>query len=126
MKKLENKVAVIYRDGSVEGAIAKAFAREGARVFLTGRTLTKLNSIANEILFGGGAIEKAQLKALDEQAVEKHMNEVIKKIGKVDNSFNAIGISQKGIQGIPLTEPSVESFSLPITTYTQSHFMTAR
>jgi NADP-dependent 3-hydroxy acid dehydrogenase YdfG len=93
---------------------------------LTGRTLTKLDSIANEILFGGGAIEKAQLKALDEQAMEKHMNEVIKKIGKVDISFNAIGIPQKGIQGIPLTEPSVESFSLPITTYRQSHFVTAR
>lgn len=83
MKKLENKVAVIYRDGSVGGAIAKAFARQGARVFLTGRTLTKLDSIANEILFGGGAIEKAQLKALDEQAVEKHMNEVIKQSGKL-------------------------------------------
>jgi NADP-dependent 3-hydroxy acid dehydrogenase YdfG len=126
VKKLENKVAIIYRDGSVGGAIAKAFAREGARVFLTGRTLTKLDSIANEILFGGGAIEKAQLKALDEQTVEKHMNEVIKKIGKVDISFNPIGIPQKGIQGFPLTEPSVESFSLPITTYTQSHFVTSR
>ncbi len=71
----------------------------------------------------GAAIETAQLDALDEQAVEKHMNEVIKKAGKIDISFNAIGIPQKGIQGIALTELSVESFSLPVTTYTQSHFV---
>ncbi len=126
MKKLENKVAVVYGDGAVGGAIAKAFAREGARVFLTGRTLTKLNAIADEILPRGGAIETAQLDALDEQAVEKHMSEVIKKAGEIDISFNAIGIPQKGIQGIPLTELSVESFSLPITTYTRAHFITAK
>jgi len=33
MKKLENKVAVVYGNGTVGGVIAKAFAREGAKVF---------------------------------------------------------------------------------------------
>jgi len=33
MKRLENKVAVVYGDGGVGGVIAKAFAREGANVF---------------------------------------------------------------------------------------------
>jgi NAD(P)-dependent dehydrogenase (short-subunit alcohol dehydrogenase family) len=126
MKRLENKVAVVYGDGAVGGAIAKAFAREGARVFFTGRTSTKLDAIAKEIHSGGGSVETSQLDALDEQAVEKHMSEVIDKAGKIDISFNAIGIPQKGIQGIPLTELSVESFSLPIKTYTQSHFVTAK
>jgi len=126
MKRLEIKVAVVYGDGNVGSAIAKAFAREGARVFLTGRTATKLKAIADEIASGGGAIETAILNALDEQAVEKHMSEVIRKAGKIDISFNAIGIPQKGIQGIPLTELPVESFSLPVTTYTQSHFVTAK
>jgi NAD(P)-dependent dehydrogenase (short-subunit alcohol dehydrogenase family) len=126
MKKLEYKIAVIYGDGSVGSAIAKAFAREGARVFLTGRTLTKLNTIADEILSDGGAIDTAKLDALDEQAVEKHMSEVINKAGKIDISFNAIGIPQKDARDIPLTELSLESFSLPITTYTRSHFITAK
>jgi 3-oxoacyl-[acyl-carrier protein] reductase len=36
---LENKNAVIYGSGgSIGGAVAKMFAREGARVFLAGRT----------------------------------------------------------------------------------------
>lgn len=126
MKRLEKKVAVVYGDGAVGGAIAKAFAREGARVFLTGRTVAKLDAIAKEILFDGGNIDIVQLNALDEPAVEKHMNETIRKVGKVDISFNAIGIPQKGIQGIPLTELSVKSFSLPITTYVTSHFVTAK
>jgi NAD(P)-dependent dehydrogenase (short-subunit alcohol dehydrogenase family) len=126
VKKPENKVAVIYRNSSVGNAIAKAFAREGARVFLTGNVLTKHDSIADEILCGGGAIEKAQLKALDELTVEKHMNVVIKKTRKVDISFNPIGIPKKGIQGIIVTELSADSFSLPTTTSTQSHFVTDR
>lgn len=126
MKKLENKVAVVYGDGAIGSAIAKAFAREGARVFLTGRTLTKLNTIDDEIMSDVGAIDTAKLDALDEQAVEIHMNEVISKAGKIDISFNAIGIPQKDARDIPLTELSLERFSLPITTYTQSHFITTK
>jgi NAD(P)-dependent dehydrogenase (short-subunit alcohol dehydrogenase family) len=127
MKRLENKIAVVYGDGAVGGAIAKAFAGEGARVFLTGRTVTRLDDIAKEVLSDKGAIETAKLDALDEDAVEQHMNEVIKKAGKIDISFNAIGgILQKDIESILLTELPVESFLLPITTYTQSHFVTAR
>jgi NADP-dependent 3-hydroxy acid dehydrogenase YdfG len=126
MKRLENKVAVVYGDGGVRTVIAKAFAREGANVFLTGRTLKKFGAIAEDITACGGTVETAILDAMDEQAVEEHMRETVKHTGEVDISFNAIGIPQKGIQGIPLTELSVENFSLPIKTYTQSRFVTAK
>ena len=126
MKKLENKIAVVYGDGTVGAAIAKAFAREGAQVFLAGRTSKKLEQIANEIKSDGGVIEVAQLDALDEQAVDDHLMNIVVKYGRVDITFNAIGISQKGIQGISLTELKVESFLQPITTYAKSHFITAR
>jgi NAD(P)-dependent dehydrogenase (short-subunit alcohol dehydrogenase family) len=126
MKRLENKVAVIYGNGTVGGAIAKAFALEGASVFLVGRTPGKLKAIAEEVSSLGGVIETAQVDALDEQQIEEHLNETIKKVGKIDISFNAIGIPQKGIQGIPLAQLSVKSFTLPIMTYIQSHFITAK
>jgi NAD(P)-dependent dehydrogenase (short-subunit alcohol dehydrogenase family) len=126
MKRLENKVAVVYGDGTVGASIAKAFAWEGAIVFLTGRSVSKLEAIAKETLPMNGGVETAQLDALDERAVEEHLSDVIKKVGKIDISFNAIGIPQKGVQGIPITELSLESFSLPITTYTRSHFVTAK
>src|SRR4051794_38281778 len=126
MNKLKDKVAVIYGNGAVGSAIAKAYAREGAKVFLTGLTISKLKAIAGEIHTEGGTIETAQVDALDEQAVEMHMSEVIKKAGKVDISFNAIGIAAKDAQHTLLTDLSVESFLLPITTYTRSHFITAK
>src|SRR6476619_8048134 len=124
---LEDKNAVIYgAGGSVGGAVARAFAREGARVFLTGRNHETINTLAKEISAGGGTAETAPVDALDEEAVASHLDTVVDKAEKIDISFNAIGIPQQGMQGIPFTELSVESFTLPITTYTQSHFVTGR
>ena len=125
---LRNKNAVIYgAGGAIGSAVARVFASEGARVFLTGRTLATVDAVAKEIIAAGGAAEAAQVDALDEQAVEKHLADVDKKAGGIDVSFNAIGLTpQQGIQGIPLTDLPVESFLLPITTYTRAHFATAR
>ena len=90
---LENKNAVVYgAGGAVGGAIARAFAREGARVFLTGRRLPAVNAVAEDISGAGGIVEADQVDALDEQGVEKHIGAVVKKAGKIDISFNAIGI----------------------------------
>jgi NADP-dependent 3-hydroxy acid dehydrogenase YdfG len=119
---LEKKTAVIYgAGGAVGGAVARTFAREGATVFLTGRTLNKVAAIAKEISIGQGTVEAAQVDALDEQAVEKHLNDVVHKAGGLDISFNATGIPasivrEKGMQGVPLTDVSLDSFIEPITT----------
>ena len=89
---LENKTAVIYgAGGAIGGAVARAFAREGARLFLTGRDVAKLDAVAEEIVAAGGVAETAQVDALDEQAVEEHLDTVVERAGGVDISFNAIG-----------------------------------
>ncbi|HEX4851069.1 MAG TPA: SDR family oxidoreductase, partial [Puia sp.] len=126
MQKLKNKVAVIYGDGNVGSAIAKAFACEGANIFLAGRTGARLKKIAHEIKSTKGEVETAELDALNESEVIDHLNEVVEKTGRIDISFNAIGLPQTGIQGIALTELSVESFMRPINSYVQSHFITAK
>lgn len=126
MKRLENKVAVIYGNGAVGTTVAKAFAKEGAHVYLAGRTLVRLESVAEEVRSGGGIIEIAQVDALNEEAVETHMNEIMGKSGKVDISFNATGLSQTGHQGTALAALTVENFLRPIMAYAQSHFITAR
>jgi 3-oxoacyl-[acyl-carrier protein] reductase len=57
---LENKNAVIYGGaGSIGRAVARAFAREGATVHLTGRTLASLDEVAEEIRSAGGRVETA-------------------------------------------------------------------
>jgi NAD(P)-dependent dehydrogenase (short-subunit alcohol dehydrogenase family) len=125
---LKGKNAIIYgAGGAIGGAVARSFAHEGARVFLTGRNLAAVEALAKDVVATGGTAEAARVDALDERAVDEHLAAVVKKTGRIDVSFNAIGlIPQQGIQGIPLTELSVESFALPITTYTRAHFVTAK
>lgn len=124
---LEGKNVVVYgAGGAVGSAIARAFAQEGARVFLTGRTLGVIDTVAKEITAAGGAAETAVVDAVDENGVTEHLAAVVADAGRIDVSFNAIGISPQGLQGIPFAELPVENFMHPITTYARAHFVTAK
>jgi NAD(P)-dependent dehydrogenase (short-subunit alcohol dehydrogenase family) len=124
---LSKKVAVVYgAGGAVGGTIARAFAREGASVFLTGRSLATVSALANEIGDAGGVAAAAKVDALDEIAIDRHLSEIVGEAGRIDISFNAIGIRQHVMQGVPLIDISLDSFALPISTYLKSHFLTAR
>src|SRR5215472_6866161 len=121
---LENKTAVIYgAGGDIGSAVARAFAREGARLFLAGRTLPPLSAVAEDITRAGGTAEVAQVDALDEQAVEQHLGEVVQKAGGIDISFNAIGIGY--VQGAPLVEMTLAEFTQPIADAMKTQFLTA-
>jgi len=124
---LDGRVAVVYgAGGAVGSAVARAFGAEGARVFLAGRTRSGLDQIAGRITSAGGSAQSAVVDALDEDSVDRHAEGVVREAGRIDVSFNATGIPQVGIQGIPLTSLPVESFALPIATYLRSNFLTAR
>jgi 3-oxoacyl-[acyl-carrier protein] reductase len=88
---LDDKTAVIYgAGGSIGGAVARAFAREGARVFLAGRTRGKLDAVADEIRSDGGSAVADVVDALDEQAVDTYVDSVAERAGRIDVSFNLI------------------------------------
>jgi NAD(P)-dependent dehydrogenase (short-subunit alcohol dehydrogenase family) len=124
---LKDKIAVIYgAGGGIGGAVARAFASEGAKVFLTSRRRAPVEAVVKDIVSAGGSAEAAEVDALDEKAVDKHLQSVISKAGRVDISFNAVGIPDTKIVGVPLVELDVEQFSLPITSYATSYFLTAR
>jgi NAD(P)-dependent dehydrogenase (short-subunit alcohol dehydrogenase family) len=123
---LQDKVAVIYgTGGAIASAVARAYASEGAKLFLTGRHLAPVEAVTKDIVAAGGSAEAAEVDALDEQAVDRHLQSVTDKAGRVDISFNAIGSPNPKIR-LPLTELDVEQFSLPIATHTTSYFLTAR
>jgi NAD(P)-dependent dehydrogenase (short-subunit alcohol dehydrogenase family) len=124
---LKDKVAVIYgAGGAIGGAVARALAAEGAKVFLTGRLQAPVEAVAKDIVAADGFAEAAAVDALDEQAVGRHLESVIDQAGRLDISFNAVGVPDTTILGVPLAELDVERFSLPIMTYTTSYFLTAR
>jgi len=121
---LEGKNAVVYGGGgSMGGAVARAFGHEGASVFLAGRTLSKLDAVAEEIVAAGGTAETAELDAFDREAVEAHADAVARKAGSLDVSFNAVGVN--AVQGTPLVEMSLEDFMTPIEEAARTHFITA-
>lgn len=121
---LQNKNAIIYgAGGSLGGAIAKALATAGATVFLTGRNLTPLQIVADEIVAAGGKAETAIVDAMDEQAVNQHINKVLEKAGTIDISYNAIDLQV--IQGMPLIEMNVADFTRPVGIAMHTHFITA-
>jgi NAD(P)-dependent dehydrogenase (short-subunit alcohol dehydrogenase family) len=123
---LKDKVAVIYgAGGAIGSAVARAFASEGSDLFLTGRSLAPVEVVAKDIVAAGGSADAAEVDALDEQAVDDHLQSVIDTEGRVDISFNAIGLPNPKIRA-PLVELDLEQFSLPIATYTRSYFLTAR
>jgi 3-oxoacyl-[acyl-carrier protein] reductase len=122
---LEDKSAVIYGGGgSIGGAVARAFAREGAKVFLAGRTRARLDEVAEEIRSAGGAAATAEVDALDESAVDEHADAVAEEAGGIDISFNLI--AHPYTHGTPLAEMAVDDFMAPLETAARTTFLTAR
>lgn len=118
---LQDKTAIVYGGGgSIGGAVAAAFAREGAAVYLAGRTQAKLDRVADEI----GAAGTAVLDALDERAVDRHADAVAAEAGSIDIALNAVGLPHD--QGTPFAELSPEDYMHPISAYTRTNFITAR
>ena len=121
---LEGRNAVIYgAAGAIGGAVSRAFAREGAQVFLAGRTFEKVEALAKELSQCGARASAAAVDALDRAAVEKHLEDVVRMAGAIDISFNLIGLG--GEQGESLTDMTFDAFDVPIGHAMRTHFLTA-
>jgi 3-oxoacyl-[acyl-carrier protein] reductase len=121
---LPGKNAVVYgAAGAMGAAVARAFAQEGATVFLAGRTLAKLDRVVEEIRSAGGAAETAQVDAMDQTSVTAHADHVANTAGSIDVSFNAISFPV--VQGVPLVDMPLEDFMAPVAAAARTHFITA-
>jgi 3-oxoacyl-[acyl-carrier protein] reductase len=98
---LNEKVAVVYgAGGAIGGAVARAFADEGARVFPT------------------------RVDALDERAVDEHADAVASEAGSLDISMNVI--AQPAKHGTPMTEMAFADFFESIEVAVKTSFLTVR
>lgn len=120
---LEGRTAIVYGgSGAVGGAVAKAFAREGARVFLAARGREKLEAVAKDIADAGGLAEVAPVDATDHDAVRAHLDAIAAQAGPVKIMFNAVGLDDT--QGAPLVDTPREKFMAPIVTAMRTWFST--
>jgi 3-oxoacyl-[acyl-carrier protein] reductase len=119
---LEHKNAVIYGGGgAIGGAVARAFADAGARVYLAGRTRARLERVAEEI---GDAARVAEVDALDERAVADHADTVAAEAGGIDIALNAV--SFRFVHDVPFAELAVEQAMYPIDAYLRTNLITAK
>ncbi|MBI2868162.1 MAG: SDR family oxidoreductase [Chloroflexi bacterium] len=90
---VQDKVTIITGGGSGIGrATALAFAREGAKVVIAGRTLSKLESVAKEIqAFGKHPALVAQGDVGHEQPVKDMVKKTVDAYGRVDILVNNAG-----------------------------------
>ncbi len=124
MTLLTGKNAIVYGGGGRIGtAVATAFAEEGARVFLTGRTRSRLEEVASRIRAAGGSAEVAEVDALDARAVDDHAAAVAAE-GGLDISFNLI--AHGDVQGTPLIDMTLAEYERPVLTAVRTQFLTAR
>ena len=122
---LEKKNAVIYGGGgAIGGAVARVFARDGARVFIAGRTQAKLDAVARDIAAAGGTVETAHVDVFDQQAVERHADAVAATAGSIDIALNAVSVMHD--QGTLLADLSLEEFMRPIDGFLRTLFITSK
>jgi NAD(P)-dependent dehydrogenase (short-subunit alcohol dehydrogenase family) len=122
---LQDRNAVIYGGGgNIGGAIARAFSREGATVHLAGRTRSRLETVADQIRDGGGAVSIAEVDALDEQAVDAHADALVTEHGSLDITINLISVGD--VQGTPLVEMATADFEQPIHNAMRTNYLTSR
>jgi 3-oxoacyl-[acyl-carrier protein] reductase len=119
---LENETAVIHGGGgAIGGAVARAFADAGARVYLAGRSRAPLEKVANDI---GGAAGVAEVDALDERAVAEHADAVAADAGGIDIALNAV--SFPFVHGTPFAEVTIEEVMRPIEAFLRTNLITAK
>jgi NAD(P)-dependent dehydrogenase (short-subunit alcohol dehydrogenase family) len=121
---LQNKNAIIYgAGGSLGGAVARALAAAGAKVFLTGRNIASVQKTADLITSAGGKAEVDVVDGYSEAAIKKHLQQVQQKTGSIDISYNGIGLPLK--QNVPLWELTLDEFISPLNDIMGTQYLTA-
>ncbi|TXS49113.1 SDR family NAD(P)-dependent oxidoreductase [Streptomyces sp. t39] len=111
---LADRTAIVHGGaGAVGSAVARGFAREGAVVHLTGRTVVPLEAVAHRIRDDGGVAHVAELDATDRDAVDRHADAVAAQGRGIDICFNAT--SNDDLHGTPLLDMDVADVLRPVT-----------
>src|ERR1700682_3283285 len=88
-KRLIDRVAVVTGAGQgIGAAIAKAYAMAGAKVLITGRTRSKLDTVTREIEERGGEIRVLDARAGNREHARRTVDEAMSAFGRLDVLVN--------------------------------------
>lgn len=106
-KRLEGKVAIVTGAGQGIGeAIAAGYAREGAKVIVTGRTMSKLEEAADRIAKEGGTAIPLEALSGNREHAELAVNRAIAEWGRVDALVNN---AHTFTDFLPVEDPQMEA-----------------
>jgi 3-oxoacyl-[acyl-carrier protein] reductase len=125
---LKGKYAVVFgAGGSIGAAVAKAFAAEGAEVFLAGRTKSKVEQVASQIVAADGKAHSAAIDTLDDSAVNQYIDGIVRQVGKIDIVIDLTGpVAREYGNGKNAVNLPVEEFMVPLQAMMKSRFITAQ
>ncbi|MDO8357943.1 MAG: SDR family oxidoreductase [Nitrospirota bacterium] len=97
MNRLQGKVAVVTGGNAGIGeAIAKAFAREGASVMITGRRQGELDRVVSDIVKAQGKAVAVAGSVTDERHVQEAVLATVQQFGRLDILVNNAGVGDFG------------------------------
>ena len=105
--RLAGKVAIITGAGQgIGAAIAQLYASEGAKVLITGRTLSKLEEIATKITAAGGTCTPLEALAGEMDQSENVVKRAIADWGRIDILVNN---AHTFTDYLPIIDPKMEA-----------------
>lgn len=105
MMKLKGKVAVVTGAGSGMGeAIALLYAKEGAKVVVADINENTANKVAEEIKASDGEAIAVQANVMDEDDVEKMINQAVESYGTLDILVNNAGVMDNFVPAAEVTD----------------------
>src|SRR5262245_9918476 len=118
---LKDKTALVFAaTGAIGSEVARQFAGEGARVFISGRDGDALSRLGKELDARWQLVD-----ALDESQIATYVDHIARETGKVDVVFNAVGL-RAADYAMPAVAIDFEKFMLPLQVIAGSQFLTAR
>jgi 3-hydroxybutyrate dehydrogenase len=121
--RMKDKVAIVTGAASGIGReIARAFAHEGAKVWIADLTLEAAQAAAAEIEKEGGVATGLAVDVTDEAQVEAAVRKVVERHGAID-----VLVSNAGIQHIaPIVELSLQNWRRVLAVHLDGGFLMTR
>lgn len=124
--KLHGQICLITGSTGIAAATAELALREGSQVFVASRTKEHGQALMKRLRATGGLATFLAADLTSAKAVEKVIEQCVKRYGRLDAVFNVAGISGRRFGDGPVHECTEEGWDLTLETNVKSMFLMCR